>query len=209
MTSREPVKAIIQNLDTGEKIPVLYNPVDYTRLRSLVVNRSSAGVQFQSLAEPEFSVDLFFDTYEQGADVRRLTGRIAALQEPTEGRGAKREPPKCLFSWGGFQYSGILSRLTQRFTMFLASGVPVRAELSLTFTATPTAKQVMEDAGLDNCRKLHIVKSSDRLDVLAFLETGDPANWRAIARANGIEDPIAFPTAQDVGRTLVIPDFHA
>lgn len=208
MTVREPVKAIIQNLGTGEKIPVLYNPVDYTRVRSLVVNTTSAGVQFQSLSEPEFSVDLFFDTYEQGTDVRRLTGRIAALQEPTEGRGAKREPPQCLFSWGGFQYSGILTRLTQRFTLFLPSGIPVRAELSLTFTATPTPKQVMEDAGLDNCRKLHVVKSSDRLDVLAFLQTGDPANWRAIAHANGIEDPIAFPTAQDVGRTLVIPDFH-
>ncbi len=209
MTAREPLKAIIQNLDTGEKIYALYNPTEYARTRKLIVNSTSAGVQFQSLVEPEFAVNLFFDTYEDGTDVRKLTDRIARLQEPTQGKGAKRDPPKCLFSWGDFQYGGILSRLEQRFTLFLSSGVPARAELSLTFTATPTPKQVIENAGLDNCRKLHIVTSSDRLDVLAFLETGVAANWRDIAEVNGIEDPFAFPTVQDIGRTLIIPDYDA
>lgn len=209
MSTREPVKAIIQNLDTGEKIPVLYNPTDYVRTRMVKLATPSAGVQFLSVEEPEFSVSLFFDTYEDGKDVRTLTNRIAALQDPTRGSGAKREPPGCLFSWGGFQYAGVLSRLEQRFTLFLASGMPARAELTLTFTATPTPKQVMEDAGLDNCRKLHVVTSSDRLDLLAFAETGDVANWRDIARANGIENPFAFPAIQDIGRTLIVPDYHA
>ncbi len=140
--------------------------------------------------------------------MRRLTDQVAALQEPTVGSGAKRDPPRCLFSWGGFQYTGVLSALAQRFTLFLDTGIPVRAELTLTFTGTPTPRQAIDNAGLDNCRKLHLVRSSDRLDMLSYSETGSAARWRDIARANGIEDPLAFPTAGDTGRTLIIPDFH-
>lgn len=208
MTAKSPTKAVIQNLSTGERIPVLYNPTDYTSTRKMVTCTTSAGVQFQTLVEPEFTVSLLFDTYEQGTDVRNLTNRIAALQEPTQGQGEKRDPPKCLFSWGGFQYTGVLSNLEQRFTLFLDTGVPARANLALTFTATPSTIEIMENAGLDNCRKLVVVNSSDRLDVLAFHQTGQAARWRDIAAANDIEDPLAFPTKRDIGRVLIIPDDH-
>lgn len=208
MSVKEPTKAVIQNLDTGAKITVPYNPVEYSASRKLVMCTSSAGVQFQTLVDPEFTISLFFDSYEQGTDVRLQTNPIAALQEPTQGAGAKRDPPKCLFSWGGFKYTGVLSNFEQRFTLFLPSGVPARCEASLTFTAAPTTEEVTENAGLDNCRRFTVVNSSDRLDVLAFREAGKSARWRDIAAANGIEDPLAFPTRSDLGRTLIIPDFH-
>jgi hypothetical protein len=208
MNVRDPTKAVLQNLANKEKISVPYNPTEYTRIRKLIMCTSSAGVQFQTVVEPEFTVNLFFDTYEDRTDVRDLTGKIAALQEPTQGAGAKRDPPKVLFSWGQFQYTGVLSNFQQRFTLFLDTGVPVRAEVSITLTNAPTVQQVIEDAGLDNCRKLHVVKSSDRLDVLAYSQTGDASNWRDIAAANDIENPLAFPTIGDVGRTLIIPDYH-
>lgn len=208
MSAKEPTKAVIQNLDTGEKIVAMYNPTEYTSTRQMVTSDQSVGVQFQRVDEPNFSVHLFFDTYEQGTDVRALTNRIAALQNPSEGTGEKRSPPKCMFSWGGFRYTGLLTQVTQKFTLFLDSGVPVRAELDLTFSNTPTPRQVLEDAGLDNCRKLCVVKASDRLDVLAYNQAGTAARWRAIASANDIVDPQLFPTASDVGRTLIVPDFH-
>jgi hypothetical protein len=203
-----PTKAVIQNLTTQEKVSVLYNPTEYTATRTMVTHLSSSGVQFQTLVEPDFTVDLFFDTYEAGTDVRILTNQIAAFQEPSVGEGERKDPPRCLFSWGGFQYTGLITNLVQRFTLFLPTGVPVRAHLSVTFTNAPTPTDIIEDAGLDNCRKLHVVRSSDRLDVLAWQQTGAASNWREIAAANGVVDPLAFPTRADIGRTLVIPDYH-
>jgi Contractile injection system tube protein len=208
MTVREPTKAVIQNLGTGDRITVPYNPTEYSSTRKLVMCSTSAGVQFQTVTDEEFTVALFFDSYENGTDVRLLTDPIKALQDPTQGSGAKREPPKCLFSWGGFRYTGVLSNFEQKFTLFLPTGVPARCEASLTFTGAPTREQVIENAGLDNCRRFAIVNTSDRLDVLAWRQTGNTARWRDIAAANGINDPLAFPTTSDYGRTLIIPDFH-
>lgn len=208
MTVKATTKAVIQNLDTGDRITVPYNPVEYSASRKLVVCTTSAGVQFQTLVEPEFSVSLLFDSYEAGSDVRLLTTPVAALQEPSPGPGAKRDPPRCLFTWGGFRYTGVLTQFDQNFTLFLPSGVPARCTATLTFTAAPTVQQVTENAGLDNCRRFAVVRQSDRMDVLATQQAGSPARWRAIASANGIADPLAFPGTADIGRTLIIPDFH-
>ena len=208
MSVPEPTKAVIQNLDTGDKITVAYNPTEYSYSRKMELGEDGEVVQFQTLTEPDFTVSLFFDSYEKGTDVRLLTQPIADLQNPTQGAQAKRDPPKCLFSWGGFKYTGVLSNFEQRFTLFLPTGIAVRCECNLTFTDVPTEQEVLEDAGLDNCRRFAVVNSSDRLDNLAWRETGDPANWRGIAAANGIEDPLLFPLRSDLGRTLIIPDYH-
>ncbi|MBX5483934.1 MAG: peptidoglycan-binding protein LysM [Myxococcaceae bacterium] len=199
-------KALIQNLDTGERIEVMYNPTEYTSSTRVVTAKVGSMVQFQRTESPTFTVHLFFDTYEQGIDVRTLTRKVAALQQPTVGTGEQREPPTCVFSWGGFQYTGIVTQLDQRFTMFLPSGVPVRAELTVTFQQILTARQANENAGLDNCRKLHVVRQSDRLDLIAAQQLGDPNAWQRIATLNNIDDPLAFPTPAQIGMTLIIPD---
>ena len=204
--ARNPEKAVIQNLDTDEKIEVMFNPTRYTSTSKLVTCASSAGVQFQTVTDPEFTVELFFDTYEDGTDVRKKIKPIADLQEPTQGAGDKRDPPTCMFSWGGFHFTGLVSSLSQTFTLFLPSGVPARADVTITFISILTAREMMENAGLDNCRKLRLVRESSRLDNLAAQATGSPANWRTIAAANGVEDPLAFPTVQQVGRYFIIPD---
>lgn len=199
-------KALIQNRDTGEQIEVMYNPTEYTSATKVVTAKVGSMVQFQRTESPTFTVNLFFDTYEQGADVRTLTRRVAALQQPTVGAKDQRQPPTCIFSWGGFQYSGIITQLDQRFTMFLPSGIPVRAELSVTFQQILSARQANENAGVDNCRKLHVVRQSDRLDLIAFQQLGDPGAWQRIATLNDLDDPIAFPTPAQIGMTLLIPD---
>jgi nucleoid-associated protein YgaU len=46
------------------------------------------------------------------------------------------------------------------------------------------------------------------LDSIAFATLGDRTQWRMIADANGIYNPISFPDGQWVGRTIAIPDTH-
>lgn len=201
-----PEKAVIQNLDSDEKIEVMFNPTSYTSTSKLVTCKSEAGVQFQTVTDPEFTVQLFFDTYEAGEDVRKKIKPIAALQEPTEGTGEKRDPPTCMFSWGGFHFTGLVSSLSQTFTMFLPTGIPVRADVTVSFISILSAREMLEKAGLDNCRKIRMVRQGDRLDLMANETLGSPSGWREIAAANGVEDPLAFPTQHQVGSIFVIPD---
>ncbi|HET7863796.1 MAG TPA: hypothetical protein VFL86_05255 [Burkholderiaceae bacterium] len=49
------------------------------------------------------------------------------------------------------------------------------------------------------------VKAGDRLPVIAAQVYGDPRLWRQIADANGIANPLRFPSPQDVGRLLLVP----
>lgn len=199
-------KAIIKNIDTGEQIEVMYNPDQYTSSSQILYSGRAGTLQFDRLERLPFTVKLFFDTYEKGTDVRALIKPIAALQRPTVGQGEKRRPPLCLFSWGGFSYQGIVSQLDQHFTMFLSTGTPVRADLTVTFQEQLLPSGVEKDAGLDNCPKLHLVKVGERLDAIAARELGDARAWLWIARANNIDDPLRFPMPEQIGTLLAIPD---
>ena len=48
-------------------------------------------------------------------------------------------PPIVLFAWGELTFTACSRAPTQRFTMFLDSGVPVRAQLQVTFNEWTTA----------------------------------------------------------------------
>ncbi len=199
-------KAKIKILDTGEEIPVMFNPGEYSVATSAQTTGEGSGIQFQRVNVGDFNVSLFFDTYEKRTDVREETERIASLLMPTiEGRET-RQPPACLFLWGGFSYKGIIHNINQRFTMFLETGIPVRAELTATFKSIITTEADAQLRGREACRKMWTVKSGDRLDLIAFNALKDPAQWRKIAESNNINNPLAFPTDDDIGRMLVIPD---
>ena len=49
------------------------------------------------------------------------------------------------------------------------------------------------------------IKVGDHLPVIAAEVYGDPLLWRRIAEANDIDDPLRFPTLQDVGRVILVP----
>ncbi len=118
----------------------------------------------------------------------------------------KKKPPTCLFIWGNFTYKGIIYKINQKFTLFLSDGTPVRAELNVTFKALVTPEEYAKNMGMDACRKVWIVKSGDRLDLIANKALKDPALWRKIAEENNIDNPLAFPKDSDIGRILIIPD---
>ena len=93
-----------------KKIKVLFNPEKYTLEKS--ANWKEKGkrktLQFKGIARKSFSLDLFFDTYEAGEDVRDYTNEIVKLMDPIKEN--KNKPPICVFSWGGFNFKGIHGR---------------------------------------------------------------------------------------------------
>ncbi|RPI71103.1 MAG: LysM peptidoglycan-binding domain-containing protein [Desulfobacteraceae bacterium] len=199
-------KALIKVLDTGVDIPVMFNPKDYTFSSTGVVTGEGAQLQFQRVNVDDFTVTLFYDTYEKQTDVREKIQELTALVTPTVAGQSTRQPPVCLFVWGGFGYKGIIHKITQKFSMFLSSGIPVRADITLVFKSIVTREEDAQFRGREACRKLWTVKTGDRLDLIAQNALKDPKQWRKIALANRINNPLIFPGEQDIGRILIIPD---
>lgn len=204
---REKAKIIVHQ--PPKEIPVMYNPTELSLNKTVHLQGEGANLQFQRVSDDDLTLSLFFDTFEAKSDVRDLTRQIAALTQPTTGTAIRKEPPIVTFQWAGPLFTGVIARLEQKFTMFLPSGTPVRAELGVTFKSVLTTEQDLRARGFSNCRQLWTVRENDRLDLIAEKTLGDPTLWRLIARINGIYDPIHFPRPSDIGKTLAIIDIHA
>ncbi len=214
-----PTKAIIE-VEGGDPIEVKFNPSEYTvsTEAEMPTSPSTAGEgsapkgsnagnpSFYKVSLKDFTVKLLFDTYEQKTDVRTLTNKIAKLLIPAIEGPERKILPMCKFVWGGFTYKGRIHKLDQKFTLFLPDGKPVRAELTVTFKAAVTAEEYKKNMGIDACRKIWKVKNGDRLDLIAQSTLKNVNLWRKIAEENNINNPLAFPTSNDIGRTLIIPD---
>lgn len=216
MPDGQLVKAVIHNLDSNDSVECMFNPKEYTFSKQ---NRwKSTDQKGKNLPEPEFQsgqptnlkMQLFFDTYENRVDVRQeYTTKIwdlTRVNEDTKNRKTnKGRPPLCQFQWGtNWAFKAVVTNISQRFTLFLADGTPVRATLEVTF-------QQVEDEGLyprqnptsggGEGRKIHIVRVGERIDWIATSEYGDPALWRLIAEQNELDDPLML----EPGQRLAIP----
>lgn len=217
------VKAFLTRKDNPLLVvPCLFNP------KELSVEKSNqfAEVNIPGLPSPIFqfvrgnarsvSMDLFFDTYEEGIDVRVFTDRITGWDAgsmfsklPGAAKGLMdidsdlHAPPVCLFIWGAFIFQCIIERVSKRFTMFLPEGIPVRATLGVTLKEYREVEvQVKEIALLSaDLTKRWVVTQGDSLWSIAAKEYGSPGDWRLIADANKINNPrIITP-----GEELVVP----
>lgn len=197
--------ATLINLETGKAIEVLFNPAEY-RLhkenafaQAAVVGLSSPLLQFVNGNLATLTMELFFDTQEQHrhgdrvmnrahADVRRLTRPVVALMDIDPGTHA---PPRVSFAWGQLVFTCVLATVSQRFTMFDETGVPVRAQLEVTFAEyvnqAEEARHVKRETA--DFSRLHTTGQGETLSTIAWAVYGDPRKWRPIAIANELEAP--------------------
>jgi nucleoid-associated protein YgaU len=210
-------KATLQNGNTDEVIPVLFNPEQYTLKRGVnyaktaIVGSSGPITQFTNGEAATLDMELFLDTYEAhehrgqpvneaGDDVRRLVGRVVGLMDIDPRTHA---PPVLLFVWGSLSFNCVLTSATQTYVMFLADGTPVRAKLQVSFSEFKNgeleAKEVKRETS--DYTKSYVVGQGDDLAAISAREYGKPTLWRAIALYNGLDDPKAL----QVGQTLGIP----
>lgn len=204
MNLNQLAKAMVVDTETNEQIAVMYNPEQFT----LDQGNSFAEVEIPGLNAPPIqyvrgkartlSMELFFDTYERGTDVRQFTDRISALLDKSPGRHA---PPVLLFVMGQFIFQCVLVEVGQRFTMFLPDGTPVRSMLSVRFQEYVEIGVQVERGAFLGSPTLHNVVQGQTMSQIAQRAYGDPTRWRDIARANKIDDPF-HPRA---GQRLVIP----
>jgi hypothetical protein len=187
--------------DLGEPVKVLFNPTQYSLNKANqfaevgIPGLDSPPLQFVRGNVRTLSMQLFFDSYELGEDVRDYTQEITSL---TEIDPELHAPPVCMFSWGDFVFVGVLQSANQSFLLFTADGTPVRATVDVTFKEyvdQPGDRQSVDFA------KHYTVRRGDTLSGVAAKKLGDPARWRPIAVENGIDDPLSI----EPGQVLVIP----
>ncbi|TMA10470.1 MAG: LysM peptidoglycan-binding domain-containing protein, partial [Deltaproteobacteria bacterium] len=135
------------------------------------------------------NVELFFDTYEEKKDVR--TEHTEKILDLAVVNADKHRPPKVMFAWGGFKFTGFIESLTVRYTMFLPDGKPCRATANVSMKELLTAKEQLEKKPRNSPdhTKRRTLKTGETLALIAHEEYDDPAEWRRIADANGIMDP--------------------
>jgi len=211
-------KALITNTVTGEKIPVQFNPEEYTQSREInyaqaaIPGLSAPILQFVNGNMQTLEMELFLDSYEAHkvgsavinkaqSDVRLLTAKITDLMSIQPSTHA---PPVLLFSWGSLAFTCVLARAQQRFVMFLPDGTPVRARLNVTFNEYRNidleAKEVKRETS--DFSKRYIVSEAETLSSIAGTHYGDPRLWRVIAIANQLQHARNLPA----GLRLILPN---
>ncbi len=197
-------KAKIVKLDPPkDEITCLFNPNEYTFSKrntwteKKVKGKNVPELEFGGGASMTLKMQLFFDTYTNGGDVRDITNRIWKLMsiDPnlTDMNSAKGRPPKVEFQWGAtWSFEAVITEISQKFTLFRDNGIPVRATLDVSFLqATEAGKypgQNPTTVGQSGYRR-RIVKEGDTIDLIAFDEYGDSTMWRFIADTNNLDIP--------------------
>ncbi|MBL8392596.1 MAG: LysM peptidoglycan-binding domain-containing protein [Candidatus Accumulibacter sp.] len=208
---------------TNRGFEVLFNPNTYSISKAVTWNSLSATgptsartnrmvnaptLFFAGGGSRLLNLELFYDVTEplNGVvrdDVRKQTNKVVEL---TRIQKELQRPPAVEITWGtapparsDFPFTGVVSNLVQRFTLFSSDGKPLRATLTVTVTEflDPALDQRQTDPEFTTRR----LKRGDTLSAIAAETYGDPAQWRLIAEANNLNDARHL----DVGRTLTIP----
>lgn len=202
-------------VETGQIVRALFNPNQLTIQKSTnwrvvpTAERDVPTSQFTYGEPATLSMDLFFDTYEDGIDVRAHTHGIYTLTTVEE-HGELHRPPLCMLVWGTFSFGEsqwVLKSLNQRFTMFLENGTPVRATLGCTFRQwrSDLLEAKLLDKKSADVAKTYTVQRGDTLASIARKEYRDPALWRPIAEENRLDNPRALTP----GDILIIPKLRS
>ena len=148
---------------------------------------------------------VWFDTYETGSSV--YLDYISCLEKMAHVDEELHRPPYVVFMWGASfgsksgqtpTYVWQLADFSVTYTMFLPDATPVRASCTITLKEVPQEQVQLKSPDTAHVR---LLQRGDTLQGIAAAEYDDPAQWRRIAEANGIDDPLLVMP----GRRLLIP----
>lgn len=213
-TKANLVPATIINLSTNEPVYCMFNPHEYTLSKQNQWNNDSEKgknvfkTKFAQGGSQSLTLQLFFDTYAERVDVRKHTQGLWKMMMTTEDKKNpttnKSEPPHVAFHWGSFYFKAVITSISQKFTLFDESGLPLRTTVDVSFQQIEDEEDYAKQnptSGGGAALKTHLVQAGDRLDLIAAKFYGDPTRWRLIARENNLFHPLRLRK----GQQLVIP----
>lgn len=187
-------------IDGQEPIECGFNPQSFTVTKTNVWNfKPTTGVD---LPDGEFggglpqrtTLSLLLDVSLLGAEgsVKTAADKLFKMMEAGGGGGGGAAPPKVTFRWGSVNLpQAVPVSLTIQYIHFHPNGEPIRATVDLELAQAMKAEQGQNPTtrGVSGLR-VHRLQDGDSLASLAQDAYDDPTRWRAIAEANGIDDPM-------------------
>lgn len=166
-------------------------------------NQKAGPPQYNGPMPSKLSLEMFFDASgKQDEAVVQRVEKLFSCCVPTDAslKQNKGSPPWVLFRWG--KLTGFLAYVASvqvKYTLFTAAGLPVRATctVSLEEIAGDPPKQNPTSGGLVP-RREHVLIEGDTLAGIAYNEYGNASLWRAVAAANGIDDPMRLRSGTSV-----------
>ena len=195
------------------RIDFQFNPKELSLAKSAKWKRDAqrgakkSGVpEFTGSDPAKLTLEMFFDaTAKMDDSVVKAVETLFECCVPTSEslQQKKGSPPWVILRWGGLTgFCAYVSNVAAKYTLFTPSGTPVRA------VCTVTIEEIAGELGGQNptsgalaAQDTHTLVSGDTLPMVAFRHYGDPTLWRAIADANGIDDPMRLRA----GTTLLVP----
>ncbi|MFF4101452.1 LysM peptidoglycan-binding domain-containing protein [Streptomyces sp. NPDC001903] len=177
--------------------------------------RDGAVPEFMGPEPREMTVEIFLDSSGRPGSnsVLKKVEALFSCCEVTAKSIAAKQPstPWVVFQWGSFstaRFTAYVSSVDAAYSLFSTTGVPVRATCQVRLHEIPgKTKGQNPTSGALTAQRVHRVVAGDTLQSLAWREYGDANVWRAIAEANGIDDPsqlrtgteVVLPAAEEVG----------
>ncbi len=205
-------KAQLVPVDPGSKqalmdqaITVHFNPETLKLSYTVTVkadtgskNSSDQSAQQSSSSSAKLAVDLVFDTtdlfedQQDAADVRaQVTSKIVAAfvapADPDTATAGKPVPANpCLFLWGTYQFVGLVDSYNETLEFFSASGVPLRAAVSISLTENRYKLTNVPQRVPGQAQPL---PQGSQIGPAMSAAGMDPSDWRGTALGNGMETP--------------------
>lgn len=204
------VAAVIR-ADDGTTLTCAFNPTDYTistgatwRSTQTTAAPKAPKAEFVGTKGRTLGMKLLFDSW-MDVDVSEAVNTLVGWTNPTSQSLSQNRPnPAVLtFAWGPAEFfDAYLSSVSAQYTLFHSDGTPLRATVTVSLVEVPNepASQNPTSGSLPGTRTA-LVTEGETLHSIAYREYGNAGLWRALARANRIDDPLRVA----LGSTLMVP----
>ncbi|HEX3549451.1 MAG TPA: hypothetical protein VHT53_03710 [Candidatus Elarobacter sp.] len=209
-TPQTVVKATLTPLPGGSAVTVHFNPASLTYSVENTVSQQSGGPkksQYVAQFSGKLSMDLQFDSTNDGSDVRIATNAVATFMQssanasaaaqnaaPSGGSGgASSTPPKAApvlsFQWGTYEFRGVMESFKETIDFFSADGVALRALVSITLARQDQVFDEGANFSQANTGGSLVPTSGSDSALSVATRGGDPSAARSVASDNGLETP--------------------
>jgi hypothetical protein len=207
------------NESAGGDFTIPINPENYSQSYKVGLKEKAAGgnqgsaPEYQLTAPEQLKLDFLLDNTgtiegnvldgtEVADQVEKLLSTIYRMQ------GNSHQPARLKIQWGKFfTFDCMLASVDINYVLFRASGAPLRAKVSASFTqyVEDTKRVAKEDKHSPDLYRSVRVSDGDTLPLLTYKSYGDPALYLKVAyynelvsvRALRTDQELAFPPVKD------------
>lgn len=196
-----------------KKVEFDFNPAELTLTKSAAWKskpqknaKKAPETEFTGTGPRTLKMQLTFDSRAgRTKDVAATVDLLFRWTNPTAEsiKLTKPQPPLLVLNWGAREwFPCYLGSLSVKYQMFERDGTPITAVVDVTLNETPASAEAQNPtSGGDPGRRSRTLARGETLHSVAFSEYGRPGHWRALAVANGIDDPLRLRP----GTVLLVP----